>query len=85
MPKSLLQTLSDALLLCCWRLLGTEMVSRYRPGKDPQKEDAITRVTQMIPRMLNNVHRKKLKKIADSAEQLGRDLSSLVQYLANFP
>lgn len=64
------------------------VLPHYNPGTEAQraaKGDAITKMMEIVPRMLNTAHRKKLNRIKASAQRLGHDMGALVQDVARFP
>ncbi|XP_024377390.1 uncharacterized protein [Physcomitrium patens] len=70
---------------CVTFLTTPAVVPHYNTDRALPDGDVITKVVELVPKMLDNMHRKKLNKIRESARQLGHDISLLGQDMANFP
>jgi hypothetical protein len=70
--------------LLTWEHMAA-IIPHYNVGTGPQGGDIITKIADLVPKMLNSVHRKKLRKITAAAQQVGRDVGALAQSVADFP
>ncbi|KAG0575026.1 hypothetical protein KC19_VG312000 [Ceratodon purpureus] len=70
---------------CVTFLTTPAIIPHYNSGTGIQRVDIITRIVDLVPKMLNKAHRKKLNKITTSMEQVGRDMGVLAQSVADFP